>query len=222
MEKELLFSRLFFIMLSRLQKGKNERMKKEKIYRVFSHLPELRTPRLTLRRLMVTDAPDMYEYASRHEVSEYLTWYPHPTRAYTREYLQYLGGRYAAGMFYDWGIVYEPDGKMVGTCGFTAFHCTSDAAEVGYVLNPEYWGRGIAKEALLRVLQFGFEELKLHRIEARFIQGNDRSRRLMESVGMQFEGFHRESMLVKGRYVTVGVCAILASEWKAADVAEKP
>lgn len=189
-------------------------MKKEKIYRVFSHLPELTTPRLTLRRLMVTDAPDMYEYASRHEVSEYLTWYPHPNRAYTRDYLQYLGGRYAAGMFYDWGIVYEPDGKMIGTCGFTAFHCTSDAAEVGYVLNPEYWGRGIAKEALLRVMEFGFDVLGLHRIEARFIKDNERSLHLMESVGMQLEGYLREAMLVKGRYVTVGVCSILASEWR--------
>ena len=190
-------------------------MKKEKIYRVFSHLPELKTERLTLRKMMVTDAPDMYEYASRHEVSEYLTWYPHPNRAYTREYLQYLAGRYAAGMFYDWGIVYREDNKMIGTCGFTAFHCTSNAAEVGYVLNPEYWGRGIAREALLEVMRFGFEELKLHRIEAHFIKDNARSLHVMESVGMQFEGYRREAMLVKGHYVTVGVCSILEEEWRA-------
>ena len=135
-------------------------MKKELLYRVFSHLPELLTDRLTLRRLAVTDAQDMYEYASRSDVTRYLTWNPHPDKAYTREYLQYLGGRYAGGMFYDWAVVYEPDGKMVGTCGFTSFNCASDSAEVGYVLNPEYWGRGIAGEALGRVMAFGFEELK--------------------------------------------------------------
>jgi ribosomal-protein-alanine N-acetyltransferase len=103
---------------------------------------------------------------------------------------------------------------MVGTCGFTSFNCSSDSAEVGYVLNPDYWGKGIALEALERVLQFGFEELKLHRIEARFIQENERSRRVMEKAGMTFEGVHREGMLVKGNYVNVGVCAILASEWE--------
>lgn len=188
-------------------------MKKEKIYRVFSHLPELITERLTLRRMMVIDTQDMYEYASHNDVTKYLTWYPHSDRNYTRDYLQYLGGRYAAGMFYDWAIVYEPDCKMVGTCGFTAFNCASDSAEVGYVLNPEYWGKGIAGEALERVLRFGFEELKLHRIEAKFIKGNERSRRLMERVGMSFEGYLREAMLVKGTYVTVGICSILASEW---------
>lgn len=190
-------------------------MKKEKIYRVFSHLPELTTDRLTLRRMMVADTADMYEYASRMDVTKYLTWYPHPDRDYTREYLQYLGNRYAAGMFYDWAVIYEPDCKMVGTCGFTAFHCASDCAEVGYVLNPQYWGKGIATEALTRVLQFAFETLGLHRVEAKFIEENIRSRRVMEKVGMQFEGVMREAMLIKGNYVNVGVCSILASEWNA-------
>ena len=190
-------------------------MKKEKIYRVFSHLPELTTERLTLRKMLVADTADMYEYASRPEVTRYLTWQPHPDRDYTREYLQYLGNRYSAGMFYDWAIVYEPDCKMIGTCGFTAFNCTSDSAEVGYVLNPAYWGKGIAAEALSRVMEFGFDDMGLHRIEAKFIEENERSRRVMEKVGMTFEGVARDGMLVKGNYVNVGVCAILESEWRA-------
>ena len=83
------------------------------------------------------------------------------------------------------------------------------------MLNPDYWGKGIATEALTRVLQFGFEELKLHRIEARFIEENKRSLRVMEKVGMTFEGVFREGMLVKGKYVNVGICSILRSEWEA-------
>lgn len=189
-------------------------MKKEKLYRIFSHLPELLTERLTLRKMLVLDAQDMYEYACRSDVTKYLTWHPHPDKAYTKEYLQYLGNRYAAGMFYDWAVIYEPDCKMVGTCGFTSFNCASDSAEVGYVLNPDYWGKGIAAEALSRVLQFGFEDLKLHRIEAKFIRENEASLHVMQRVGMTLEGYLREAMLVKGNYVTVGVCSILASEWR--------
>ncbi|MBQ9760103.1 MAG: GNAT family N-acetyltransferase [Clostridia bacterium] len=188
-------------------------MKKEKIYRVFSHLPELTTERLTLRKMSLIDVGDMYEYASRNDVTKYVTWYPHPDRAYTNEYLHYIGTRYAAGMFYDWAIVYEPDCKMVGTCGFTSFNFLADSAEVGYVLNPEYWGKGIMKEALTRVLKFGFEHLGLNRIEARYIEENERSRHVMESVGMSFEGVLRSAMLVKGHYVNVGVCSILREEW---------
>ena len=190
-------------------------MKKEKIYRIFSHLPELKTKRLILRKMLVADTADMYDYACRQDVTKYLTWNPHPDRAYTKQYLQYLGSRYAVGMFYDWAVIYEPDHKMVGTCGFTSFNCSSDSAEVGYVLNPDYWGKGIAVEALLRVLQFGFEELKLHRIEAKFIEENKPSLRVMEKVGMTFEGICREGMLIKGKYVNVGICSILRSEWEA-------
>ncbi len=197
-------------------------MKKEKIYRVFSHLPELTTPRLTLRKMLVSDTDDMYAYAGRMDVTQYLTWYPHPDRDYTKQYLQYLGTRYAAGMFYDWAIVYEPDCKMVGTCGFTSFHCASDSAEVGYVLNPAYWGKGIAREALQCVLRFGFEKLDLHRIEARYMQENERSRKVMERVGMTFEGILREGMLIKGNYVSVGICSILAREWEAVKDLQKP
>ena len=47
------------------------------------------------------------------------------------------------------------------------------------------------------------------------MEGNDSSRRVMEKVGMTFEGIQREAMLIKGSYANVGVCAILASEWKA-------
>ena len=196
-------------------------MKKEKIYRVFSHLPELKTPRLTMRKMLVADTADMYDYACRQDVTKYLTWNPHPDRAYTKEYLQYIGGRYAVGMFYDWAVIYDHDCKMVGTCGFTSFNCSCDSAEVGYVLNPDYWGKGIAVEALKQVLKFGFEELKLHRIEAKFIEENKRSLRVMEKVGMTFEGVCREGMLVKGKYVNVGICSILRSEWEALQKNEK-
>ena len=81
------------------------------------------------------------------------------------------------------------------------------------MLNPEYWGKGIATEALTRVLRFGFEELKLHRIEARFIQENERSLHVMEKVGMRFEGIAREGMRIKERYRDVGTCAILAADF---------
>ena len=189
-------------------------MKKEKIYRVFSHLPELASERLTLRKMLVADTADMYEYASRPDVTKYLTWQPHPDRDYTREYLEYLGNRYAAGMFYDWAVIYEPDCKMVGTCGFTAFHCTSDCAEVGYVLNPEYWGKGLAPEALRTVLEFGFETLGLNRIEAKFMEGMNRvlkplEYKLVESKMLELgltNGFTQELSSANDCYTPVFDC----------------
>ena len=188
-------------------------MKKDILYRLFSHIPTLETDRLIHRGMRVSDAEDMYAYAKRPSVTEYLTWDPHGSGEETREYLTYIGQRYRTGDFYDWSVVDKESGHMVGTCGFTSFSCPNDSAEIGYVLNPDYQGKGLATEAVRRVLTFGFEELGLHRIEARCIQGNTASLRLMGRVGMTFEGYARVSMRIKGRYRTIGTCAILRQEF---------
>ena len=188
-------------------------MKKDLIYRLFSRIPTLETDRLTLRGMRVSDAADMFSYARRPSVTAYLTWDPHGSIEETREYLTYIGQRYRTGDFYDWAVVHKEDGHMIGTCGFTSFNCPADSAEIGYVLNPNYGGQGYATEAVRRVLTFGFEELSLHRIEARFIEGNTPSLRLMERVGMTLEGYARESMRIKGGYRTIGTCSVLRHEY---------
>jgi ribosomal-protein-alanine N-acetyltransferase len=188
-------------------------VKKEAICRIFSHMPELQTDRLILRRMRLSDARDMYDYASRPEVTRYLLWSPHPDIYHTEDYLRYIATRYATGSFYDWAVILKKSDRMIGTCGFTTIDCPHDAAEIGYVLNPDHHGMGIATEAVEAVLAFGFEKLLLHRIEARFMEGNVASLRVMEKVGMHFEGYRRESMLVKGSYRTIGTCSILFDEY---------
>ena len=190
-------------------------MKKELICRIFSNIPSLETERLFLRRMRVGDAQDMYDYAHRTDVTKYLRWSPHPDIYHTQDYLRYLATRYAAGSFYDWALIHKESGRMIGTCGFTSFNCPDDSAEIGYVLHPDYWGQGLAAEAVQTVLTLGFDNLLLHRIEARFIEGNAASLRVMQKVGMTFEGYLRESMLIKGSYRTIGYCSILCSEFNA-------
>lgn len=187
-------------------------MRREAIYKIFSNIPQLMTERLILRKMLVKDTDDMYEYARRADVTKYLTWNPHPNRSYTKEYLEYVATRYSAGEFYDWAVTEASEGKMIGTCGFTRFDYQSNSAEVGYVLNPAYWGHEYAPEALVAVIKYGFEELKLNRIEARHIEGNCSSRRVMEKAGMSYEGTLRSSLLVKNEYKDVCVCSILKSE----------
>ena len=155
----------------------------------------------------------MYEYACDPNVTRFLTWQPHPNPAWTMRYLAYVATRYRAGEFFDWAVVLRENQKMIGTCGFTSFSYEHNSAEIGYVLNPSYWGQGIALEAAQAVMDVGFRVLNLHRIEAKFILGNDRSRRVMEKAGMSFEGYQREAMYILDGYKTIGVCSILFSEY---------
>lgn len=200
------------------------------IQKTFADIPTLHTDRMTLRRMKPSDSADMYEYAHQEPVTRYLLWDPHPSEFATREYLTRLQKRYHDGEFYDWALVLPDDGgtseekrkwfrfpvrreKMIGTCGFVSFSVENRSAEIGYVLNPDYWGQGYMPEAVRRVLSFGFCELGLNRIEARYMVGNEKSRRVMEKVGMTFEGVRRELLYVKGAYRDIGTCAILAAEY---------
>ena len=189
-------------------------MNKESLYRIFSNMPELETPRLLLRRMKVSDSADMYDYARRADVTQYLLWRPHPDVTYTRRYLEYLGGRYRIGAHYEWAVIHKESDRMIGTCGFARVDTANNCAELGYVLHPDYHGQGMMTEAAERVLQFGFQVLGLNRIEARYMVGNDASRRVMEKLGMKFEGVARSAICVNGIYRDIGTCAILREEFK--------
>lgn len=189
-------------------------MRKEAIYKIFARMPRLETERIVMRRVSLDDIDDMYEYAKDATLTKYLTWSPHPDKAYTFEYVSYLQSRYKSGEFFDWAVTLRDGGKMIGTCGFTRFDFQHNSGEIGYVINSDYHGKGIATEAVSEVIRFGFERLGLNRIECKFMIENAASRRVMEKNSMTFEGVYRQGMLVKGIYRDIGVCSILRSEYE--------
>ena len=178
-----------------------------------AELPTLQTERLLLRRIMRHDVDDMYEYSRLPLVTRYLLWEPHPHRRHTESYIEYLQTEYRMGKYHEFAVVLKELNKMIGTCGFVSFDKENNAAEVGYVLNPAFHNCGYATEALRCVLEYGFRELRLHRITAKYMTENRKSRRVMEKCGMTYEGDLRDGVLVKGRYETVGICSILSHEF---------
>lgn len=188
-------------------------MERDEIVKVFRHIPVLETKRLILRRMSRSDASDMFEYASNPAVTRFLTWDVHPNERFSANYLSFLQSKYRSGEFFDWAVTLRSSGKMIGTCGFSHFNFPAYAAEIGYVLNPAYWGHGVAAEAAARVISFGFETLGLNRIEARCMCGNAQSRRVMEKLGMTYEGTARDGIFVKNSFVSVETCSILKSEY---------
>ena len=193
-------------------------MNKELLTYKFKHIPTLTTERLELRKMCVSDAVDMYDYAKRREVTKYLLWSPHPSAEYSKTFLKFVSKKYRSGQFYDWALVERSSGKMIGTCGFTSIDIEHKKGEIGYVINPDFWGLGYAPEAALEMLRFGFSELELNRIECRFMKENEASFKVMKKLNMTFEGYMRDAMYVKGEYRTIGVCSILKDEFEKANL----
>ena len=180
---------------------------------LFKKIPDIPTERLLLRKIRIPDAPDMFEYSKNPDVTRFLLWDPHPNVEHTRNYIDYLQDRYRDGKYYDWAIVLKSTGKMIGTCGFSAVYPEHRSAEVGYVLNPAFRGQGYAVEALCAVLDFGFRRMLLNRISAKCVDENLPSERVMQKVGMQYEGTERSAMLVKGQFRNMKVYSILREEY---------
>ena len=143
-----------------------------------------------------------------------MLWSAHQSISNTREFIEIVLSKYKVGEYNDWAIVHKDTGKMIGTCGFTRIDEENCLAEIGYVLNPSFWGMGLATEAVERVLDFAFDVMKLNRIEAKFMFGNDASLAVMKKVGMKFEGYQRDAIYAKGKFRTVGVASILSREHK--------
>ena len=188
-------------------------MNKNKVIKCFKKIPTIRTSRLTLRRLMPSDYRDMYEYSCLPEVTKYLLWHEHESPEQTFGYLNSINQCYKRGEYYDWAVTLTDGGKMIGTCGFTSFDFENGRAEVGYVLNPSFWGKGIATEAVSAVIEFAFKELGANRVEAKFIEGNTASLKVMEKCSMAFEGYHRQYMMIKGSYKNIGISAITKDQF---------
>ena len=185
-------------------------MKKED-FKIFKDIPLIKTQRLILRKITLKDLPEVYEYTSDPFVPEYLMWYPHKTQEYTKSYLRYISKLYKKGKFYDWGITFND--KVIGTVGYSSINLKNNSAEIGYVLNRNFWGKGIASEAVKEIIRFGFTTLNFNRIEAIFLPENNRSRRVLEKCGLKSEGIRRSSLFVKGEYRDVEVFSIIRDEY---------
>ena len=192
---------------------RKDNMDTAKLRRVFSAFPELETERLLLKKIVPQNAFDMYAYASLDDVTRYLLWTPHLNIDETRGYIEFLQTRYRKGEYADWGINCKADGHFIGTIGFADLVFGDNRGEIGYVLNPEYQGKGYMREAMREIQRFAFTVLGLHRAELRIMEGNTASERLALATGFKYEGTAREALLVKGVYRTIRSYAMLASEY---------
>lgn len=181
---------------------------------IFQRLPTLQTPRLILRKVTLRDAQDMFAYSRDPQVSRHVLWSTHEDISQTKDYIRYIISQYHKDNPTSWCMQDKQTGKAIGTIGFMWWNHDNRSAEVGYSMSREFWGKGLMTEALHAVIEFGFMEMHLHRIEAQHEVDNPASGRVMLKNGMRKEGLLRGRLYNKGRFVDVELYAILLEDWK--------
>lgn len=178
--------------------------------------PCLQTERLTLRLFEPADAAAVERLAGAYEVALNTLTIPHPyPEGAAVEWIASNEKAFEEGKMINLAIVVRETGEVAGSMGLvlTPQH---DKAEIGYWIGVPYWNRGYATEAARALIDYGFRECGLNRIDAGHFDRNPSSGRVMQKVGMQFEGRLRQSIKKWDEYLDVEYYAILRSEWAAA------
>jgi len=171
------------------------------------------TERLFLRRLRVADAEDYFQFASNPIVTARTTWDRHHCIEDSVSYLEKVENRYKQREEFHWGIVHKANNKLIGRTGLIRIDPAHEKAELAYVLSNDYWSQGIVTEATYSIVAYCFLELGLNRIEARCNHDNPGSYKVMEKLGLTFEGLLRKQLKIKGEFVDQLMYAALREDW---------
>ncbi len=151
--------------------------------------PDLMTERLRLRPLRLEDADALHPVFADEDLMRWWSSGPHKSVAETREYVtQNCEGE----RWQTWAITTIQEDVALGWVVFIHSEDRPNVREIGYILNRAAWGTGIAREAVDRVIRYGFEELGLRRICADVDPENMSSIKLLKILGFQQEAHLRQ------------------------------
>lgn len=164
--------------------------------------PTLTTDRLILRPIEIADAESIFEYAKNPNVSRYTLWDPHQSVEDSRRYVtDYVFNYYSKEVPEPLGITLkENPRKVIGSVGCFWISKQARSMELAYAIGEEYWGKGLVAEASLAVMEYCFKEYSLKRIQARCKAENKASARVMEKIGMTYEGTLRSAIFHRNRF----------------------
>ena len=173
----------------------------------------LTSVRILLREMEERDFVDVHKYASQEKVCQYQPWGPNTeqeTVEFVKEVLE--DAKKEPRSRFTYAVILQESGEMIGAGELTIQDETNRVGEIGYILNPTYWGLGLATEAAKLLIEYGMNELKLHRMYATCDPRNTASSRVLEKVGMRKEGQLREHLLMKDGWRDSFLYSILEQE----------
>ncbi len=175
----------------------------------------LETDRFILKPISEEDAEEIYQNVKDHDIARWLINLPHPypedgAIKYIREARELM----KKGLSYELPIRSRSTGELIGVMAILKVDRKNRNGELGYWIAKKHWNSGFATEAGLRALEFGFEVLNLERIYAKYYPENKASGRVMEKLGMKYEGTMRHEVFRNDRYYDMTYYGILRDEWK--------
>jgi [ribosomal protein S5]-alanine N-acetyltransferase len=179
----------------------------------FTRFPILETERLRLREMVESDAEAIFAIRGDYEVTKLNIGAAYTDITQAADLIQGMADGYIMREDVRWGITLKPDDTVIGMVGFNYWNRMNNRGSIGFDLNRAYWRRGIMREAVAAVIEFGFGEMLLNRIEADASIYNSASIGLLAALGFQQEGVQRDQYYEDGAYHDLVLFGLLKREW---------
>jgi ribosomal-protein-alanine N-acetyltransferase len=181
---------------------------------IFNSFPEFESERLMFRKILLNDAKDLLLIRSNDDVMRFMDVIRFESIADAEKMIRSVEESYNKEDGINWAIIEKHSNSFVGYFGFFRIipeHCR---AEIGYALKPECWGKGYMYETINRMVRFGFDEMKIHSIEANVNPLNERSKKVLERIGFKKEAYFRENYLFNGEFLDSIIYSLLEKDLK--------
>jgi ribosomal-protein-alanine N-acetyltransferase len=175
----------------------------------FTPFPNLETERLYLRRVAKEDVNEIFALRSNKETMKYI---PRPlvkTEEDALAHIAMIDEKIENNEGINWAITLKNDPKLIGLIGHYRIKPEHFRAEIGYMLLPEYHGKGIIAEAIKETVKYGFEIMKLHSIEAVIDPENLASEKVLQKSGFVKEAHFKENEYYEGRFLDSVIYSVL-------------
>lgn len=183
---------------------------------IWETFPTLETERLVLRQIVPADAEDIFKIFSDPATMQYWSCRPYRSLDQASRLVESMARQVREGAGIHWAITLRGEGRLLGKCGYNEWRKVHRRGDISYIVAREQWGKGLVSEALGALLDYGFDRMNLHSIEAGVTPGNDASTRMLTRLGFQPEGHLRESFLVEDEFVDSLIYSLLKREWQGA------
>ena len=173
----------------------------------------LESDRLLLRPFLLSDASDVQRLAGNRAIADTTLNIPHPYEDGMAEaWISTHQPKFEAGELAAFAITLKADSELIGAVSLQVDR-SFDRAALGYWIGEPFWGLGYCTEAAIRIVDYGFTELKLHRLHSAHLERNPASGRVLRKVGMSKEGIARQHKKKWGKFEDLVLYGLLRNEW---------
>ena len=176
-------------------------------------LPTLSGAIATVRELRLSDAPSLLAMLSTEEVTRFISPPPTSVEGFER-FIAWTHRERAAGRYVCFAVVPNGMDTAIGLLQVRQLDPNFSTAEWGFAIGSQFWGTGLFLDAANLVVEFAFETLGTHRLEARAAVANGRGNGALRKVGAHQEGVLRKSFLRNGEYLDQVLWTILHDDWR--------